>query len=475
MTISGFNIVYRLTSNLRYHWGLHFRFLFRTLVLLIVPILCVIATVLVYNTTNVKSKIFDVVSREEPSHDVMTFQLDKASKRVNFSRMREDGNEEKGNNDRDGISNTRIDLKDEDYNTSQLSTTGSDGNEMQEKTIEDEESSLVGEIKNSKRHLNDSLIDYKETIESEHMKVEPEGHLEPVFTIPPCSGVDHHPNNTPDTSYLYGKCITGRNHILLYNRVPKCGSRTLLSLTDTLAERYGYRKPAEIIVSRSKWQNKNMEVPYHDIVRKRLRNAPVTSVIHGHIYFIDFSRDKLLLPHKRPIYLNLIRDPFDRLVSQYYFVRFGDGKFTNLKQLHKMTHPRHMNESFNDCVERDRPECIGPYVQSLMVNYFCGYGPECQEPTEGALEKAKQNVDKYVVVGVVEEYEDFLKVLEKLLPDFFGGILKEFKTSTERRREKKMKAKKKSPVTPEVKERIKALLELDYKFYNHTRERFHQL
>ncbi|XP_071818563.1 uronyl 2-sulfotransferase-like isoform X2 [Apostichopus japonicus] len=288
-------------------------------------------------------------------------------------------------------------------------------------------------------------------------------------------GVDHHPNNTPDTSYLYGKCITGRNHILLYNRVPKCGSRTLLSLTDTLAERYGYRKPAEIIVSRSKWQNKNMEVPYHDIVRKRLRNAPVTSVIHGHIYFIDFSRDKLVLPHKRPIYLNLIRDPFDRLVSQYYFVRFGDGKFTNLKQLHKMTHPRHINESFNDCVERDRPECIGPYVQSLMVNYFCGYGPECQQPTEGALEKAKQNVDKYVVVGVVEEYEDFLKVLEKLLPDFFGGILKEFKTSTERRREKKMKAKKKSPVTPEVKERITALLELDYKFYNHTRERFHQL
>lgn len=40
-------------------------------------------------------------------------------------------------------------------------------------------------------------------------------------------------------------------------------------------------------------------------------------------------------------------------------------------------------------------------------------------------------MDKYVVVGVVEEYEDFLKVLEKLLPDFFGGILKEFKTSTE--------------------------------------------
>lgn len=54
-----------------------------------------------------------------------------------------------------------------------------------------------------------------------------------------------------------------------------------------------------------------------------------------------------------------------------------------------------------------------------------------REPTEEALEKAKQHLDKYVVVGVAEDYEDFLKVLEKLLPEFFGGIVDEFKTSTE--------------------------------------------
>lgn len=64
---------------------------------------------------------------------------------------------------------------------------------------------------------------------------------------------------------------------------------------------------------------------------------------------------------------------------------------------------------------------------------------------------------------MIHEYS-LLGISKSLFYLFFSG-----------RREKKMKAKKKSPVTPEVKERITALLELDYKFYNHTRERFHQL
>ena len=40
------------------------------------------------------------------------------------------------------------------------------------------------------------------------------------------------------------------------------------------------------------------------------------------------------------------------------------------------------------------------------------------------------NVNKYFpVVGYVEEFEDFLRVLEKLLPQYFKGVHRLFLTS----------------------------------------------
>lgn len=48
-------------------------------------------------------------------------------------------------------------------------------------------------------------------------------------------------------------------------------------------------------------------------------------------------------------------------------------------------------------------------------------------PSRWALERAKMNVEKYLVVGILEEYDDFIKVLEKLLPNFFKGAYNQSK------------------------------------------------
>ena len=46
---------------------------------------------------------------------------------------------------------------------------------------------------------------------------------------------------------------------------------------------------------------------------------------------------------------------------------------------------------------------------------------------EYALEQAKKNVDHFLFVGIVEEYEDSLTVLERMLPSMFTGAVREYK------------------------------------------------
>ena len=51
--------------------------------------------------------------------------------------------------------------------------------------------------------------------------------------------------------------------------------------------------------------------------------------------------------------------------------------------------------------------------------------------SEWALNKAKQNVLRhYLLVGVTEELEDFIMVLETVLPRFFRGASQLYKSGT---------------------------------------------
>ncbi len=49
-----------------------------------------------------------------------------------------------------------------------------------------------------------------------------------------------------------------------------------------------------------------------------------------------------------------------------------------------------------------------------------------------ALEKAKYNlVNEYLLVGITEELEDFIMILEAALPRFFKGATELYRTGTD--------------------------------------------
>ena len=85
---------------------------------------------------------------------------------------------------------------------------------------------------------------------------------------------------------------------------------------------------------------------------------------------------------------------------------------------------RQFNQTVNDCVLANSKECTALKIwKSGMVPYFCGDMPICEEPSEEALKIAKKNIDRsYLVIGLTENFNDFVEVLESMLPKFFDGL-----------------------------------------------------
>lgn len=120
---------------------------------------------------------------------------------------------------------------------------------------------------------------------------------------------------------------------------------------------------------------------------------------------------------EKPLYINIIRKPLDRLVSYYYFLRYGDDY-----RPHLVRHRSGDTMSFDDCVKQKKPDC-DPKNMWLQIPFFCGHHAECFEPGSAwALQQAKRNlVNEYFLVGTTEELSDFIEMLELSLPRLFQG------------------------------------------------------
>ena len=246
---------------------------------------------------------------------------------------------------------------------------------------------------------------------------------------------------------------------LFYNRVPKCGSSATIHIIQRLL-RFSQRKPFVFKHSRLFHTERFASKGAADLFVKALdrTNDSLPLMYERHLYFLDFRR------HNRtnPMYVNLVRRPVDRFISEYYFRRFE--------------HPKKMpgevrNRTFDECVFGDYAECQTRNA-FVIIPFFCGQHPLCVTPTRLALDRAKYNVDRYYgPIGLTEDLLMSYALFEQTLPRYFTNV-----TIAARRYlthlKKRFKTHKKPVASEMAVQLMDSRLSLENEFYDFVKTRF---
>jgi hypothetical protein len=175
-------------------------------------------------------------------------------------------------------------------------------------------------------------------------------------------------------------------YTLVFLHVPKTAG---LSLREVLLERNGDRPAFRIIT------------PVRD--SERLRALPhaereALALVEGHLYYGIHE----LLP--RPcVYVTMLRDPVERVLSYYSFVREWE--------------PHHLhaaitegNLSLAECIRRGLTVELDNFMVRCLTsleNFEMPFG----HVTRSHLEQAKAHLDSFAVVGITEQFDRSLQAL----------------------------------------------------------------
>lgn len=252
---------------------------------------------------------------------------------------------------------------------------------------------------------------------------------------------------------------------VVYNRVGKCGSRTVVLLLRSLAERHHFTLVSSDIHNKTRL-TKNEQVD----LMKNITSIPQPYLYTRHVHFLNFTRFHI----EQPVYINIIRDPINRFLSNYFFRRFGDWRG---EQNHLIRTPGMKDDEryldINVCILENYPECSNPRL-FYIVPYFCGQHPQCREPGVWALERAKQNVlENFLLVGILEELEDVLLLLERLLPHYFTDVLTIYKSPAFWKMGNLTGTVRKHTPTPAALQVLYRRMRYEYDFYDFIRAQFH--
>ncbi|XP_011183213.1 heparan sulfate 2-O-sulfotransferase pipe isoform X1 [Zeugodacus cucurbitae] len=215
--------------------------------------------------------------------------------------------------------------------------------------------------------------------------------------------------------------------LIVFNRVAKVGSQSLMQLMKRLGKLNGF--------GTSRDSGKRYETVLIGPQRQRelvaeILTKPKPHAYSQHLAYINFTRFHL----PKPIYINLVRHPIERIISWHYYVR-AEWYYKDMKaKLGDKAPPRpsdeFMNMDLDTCVKTKDKYC--QFNQDEITNqsgdhrrqtlFFCGQNRKLCMPfnSAAAMQKAKRTVEQdYAVVGTWEDTNITLSVLEHYIPKFF--------------------------------------------------------
>jgi len=135
-------------------------------------------------------------------------------------------------------------------------------------------------------------------------------------------------------------------------------------------------------------------------------------------------------------------------------------------------------KDLSTCVLSGDPECAleKGTANDLPVAYLCGQEPYCMIVGDRrALRQAKRNVEQsFPVVGVLEELNTTLAILESELPSFFKGASHLYYDQLREPHVNRGGPNRRSKVSREARRELEVRLAVEREFYEWVKLRLHQ-